>query len=84
MTDRLLVAISGVEGIAMANRGSRGRIVLTLAIIFDVGVLVVGILQLLLASGGHPRRYIWLYIFQVSYNDYLGQATWPDFRLIYP
>jgi hypothetical protein len=49
VTDRLLMAISGVEGIAMANRGSRGRIVLTLAIIFNVGALVVGILQLLLA-----------------------------------
>jgi hypothetical membrane protein len=33
----------------MASRGSRGRIVLTLAIIFNVGALVVGILQLLLA-----------------------------------
>jgi hypothetical protein len=49
VTDRLLMAISGVGGIAMANRGSRGRIVLTLAIIFNVGALVVGILQLLLA-----------------------------------
>jgi hypothetical protein len=49
VTDRLLMAISGVEGIAMANRGSRGRIVLTLAIIFNIGALVVGILQLLLA-----------------------------------
>ena len=49
VTDRLLMAIPGVEGIAMAKRGSRGRTVLTLAIIFDVGVLVDGILHLLLA-----------------------------------
>lgn len=36
VTDRFLMAISGVEDIAIANRGSRVRIVLTLAIIMIV------------------------------------------------
>lgn len=36
VTDRFLMANSGVEGIAIANRGSRVRIVLTLAIIMIV------------------------------------------------